>query len=241
MSLEIEHLSQHHSYTSADGLLVAVDSIIFGVRENKLNLLVFEREVEPLAGNWSLIGSFVGKDEDVDMAASRILKDLTGLENVFMEQLHCFGDVHRDPGGRVLSIAYWSLIRIDQNNLQISAKDHRARWVPLNDLPSLVLDHNQMVEKAIRRLREQARFHPVGFELLPTEFTMPQLLKVYQAIFDEQIDDRNFRKKILKSELLIDLKRKDMSTSKKGSFLYSFNEDRYQLLQQKGYHFDFSF
>lgn len=238
---ELENLSQNKSYQSAEGILVAVDSIIFGVRENKLNLLIFEREVEPLAGNWSLIGSFVGKGEDVDKAANRILKDLTGLENIFMEQLHSFGNVHRDPGGRVLSIAYWSLIRIDQNNLKISAKNHRAKWVPLSDLPDLVLDHNQMVEKAIKHLREQARFHPVGFELLPKEFTILQLLKVYEAIFDIQIDDRNFRKKILKAGLLIDLDKKDMSTSKKGSFLYNFNESRYRLLQERGYNFDFSF
>jgi len=241
MAVALENLSKSQSYQSAEGLLVAIDSIIFGVRENKLNLLIFEREVEPLAGNWSLIGSFVGKDEDVDNAANRILKDLTGLENVFMEQLHCFGNVHRDPGARVLSIAYWSFIRIDQNNLQISAKDHRAKWVPLNEVPPLVLDHNQMVEKAIKNLREQARFHPVGFELLPKEFTMPQLLKVYEAIFDVEIDDRNFRKKILKSGLLNDLEKKDKTTSKKGSFLYSFNKMRYKELQEKGFSFEFGF
>ncbi len=241
MTSKLDNSTKNLTYHSAEGILVAVDSIIFGIRDDQLNLLLFEREVEPFAGGWSLIGSFVGKDEDVDKAAKRVLKDLTGLKNIYMEQLHCFGNAARDPGGRVLSIAYWSLIRIDQNNIKISAKNHRASWVPLSELPDLVLDHNQIVETAIKKLREQTRFHPIGFELLPKEFTIPQLLKVYEAILDMQIDDRNFRKKILKSELLIELNKKDMSTSKKGSFLYAFNESRYMQLQQEGYHFDFSF
>ncbi|MEM8568141.1 MAG: NUDIX domain-containing protein [Bacteroidota bacterium] len=241
MKSELKNLSKEQIYPSAEGLLVAVDSIIFGVRDNQLNVLLFEREVEPLAGNWSLVGSFVKKNEDVEKAASRILKTLTGLENLFMEQLYTFGNVNRDPGGRVLSIAYWSLIRIDQNNLKVSVKNHKAKWVPLNKLPKLILDHNEMVKKAIKHLREQARFHPVGFELLPKEFTLVQLKLVYEAIFDVRIDDRNFRKKILNSGLLTGLNKKDMSTSKKGSFLYSLNEERYRLLQQRGYNFDFGF
>ncbi len=241
MALELNKPTKNASYQTAEGILVAVDSVIFGVRESKLNLLVFEREVAPLAGSWSLIGSFVGKDEDVDEAAKRILNDLTGLKDIFMEQLYCFGQVNRDPGGRVLSIVYWSLIRIDQNNLRFSAKNHRTKWVPLNEVSNLVLDHKQMVENAITHLRERARFRPIGFELLPKKFTLSQLKNVYEAIFDTKIDDRNFRKKILNSELLIKLEKKDMSTSKKGSFRYVFNEKRYLLLQKKGYNFDFSF
>ena len=238
---ESKNLTDHRSYQSAEGILVAVDSIIFGVRDGKLNLLIFEREVEPFAGSWSLIGSFVGKNEDVDEAAKRILHDLTGLKDIFMEQLQCFGKANRDPGGRVLSVAYWSLIRIDQNNLSFSAENHEAKWVPLSEVPALVLDHELMVKTAITHLRESARFHPIGFELLPGKFTLSQLKGVYEAIFDTVIDDRNFRKKILNSDLLVKLDKKDMSTSKKGSFLYTFNEKRYQLLQQKGYNFDFSF
>ena len=241
MPRDLENLSQNLSYASADSILIAVDSIIFGVRENKLHLLIFEREVEPLSGNWSLIGSFVDNKEDVDDAARRILKELTGLENIFMEQLHSFGKASRDPGGRVISIAYWSLIRVDQNNLKISAKNHRAKWVPFSEVPALVLDHKLMVEKAITTLRERARFHPIGFELLPKDFTLSQLKGVYEAIFDASIDDRNFRKKMLKSDLLIKLEKKDMSTSKKGSFVYNFNEARYQQLQSSGYYFDFVF
>lgn len=233
--------SEMLKYTTADRIHVAVDSIIFGIRDNRLNLLIFEREVEPFAGNWSLIGSFVRKNEDVDKAAKRVIHELTGLEDIYMEQLHCFGDVNRDSGGRVISIAYWSLIKIDQNNIRLSVDNHKAKWVALENVPALVLDHSDMVKMAIKRLRERTRFHPIGFELLPPEFTLSQLIKVYEAIFNNPLDDRNFRKKILNSGLLIDLKKKDMSTSKKGSFLYCFNQERYQLLQLKGFNFDFNF
>ncbi len=228
-------------YKGDHHILVAVDSIIFGMKDNTLHLLLFKREIDPLAGEWSLIGQFVDKDEDVNFAAKRILKELTGLANIYMEQLHCFGNKDRDPGGRVISIAYWSLIKVDITDLDIRIKDHQAKWIPLKSLPSLVLDHSDMVSKAITRIRERARFYPIGFELLPLEFTIPQLLKVYEAILAIEIDDRNFRKRILKSGLLTKLGKKDMTTSKKGSFLYAFNEKRYKELEKTGFSFDFGF
>lgn len=226
-------------YSNASPILVAVDCIIFGVQNNELKLLVFKREVEPLAGQWSLIGDFIRKDEAVSVAAERVLKELTGLTDIYMEQLHSFGAVDRDLGDRVISIAYWSLIRIDQVHLKFKIENHESEWVPFNQLPPLVLDHNDMIEKAIRTLRERAKFHPIGFELLPSEFTLPQLLMVYQAIYNQEIDDRNFRKKILKSGLLEQLNKKDKSTSKKGSYLYRFNRETYAKLQREGYNFDF--
>lgn len=226
-------------YDHAQPVLAAVDCIVFGVEDNQLKLLVFKREVEPLAGQWSLLGSFLRADEDVGSAAKRVLKELTNLEDIYMEQLHCYGNVDRDPGGRVLSIAYWSLIRVDQNHKEFHIKNHMAKWVPFDQVPELVLDHGKMVSDAIEHLRERARFYPIGFELLPKEFTIPQLLKVYEAIYARNIDDRNFRKKLLKSGLLIQLPKKDKSTSKKGSFLYKFNQKTYEKLQQEGYNFEF--
>ncbi|WP_236025591.1 NUDIX hydrolase [Algoriphagus oliviformis] len=226
-------------YENVRPLLIAVDCIIFGVQDTELKLLIFKREVEPLAGAWSLLGSFVNRDESVDTAAERILFELTGLEDIYMEQLHCYGALDRDPGGRVVSIAYWSLIRVDQNHLEFNVRSHEAKWVSLDKIPDLVLDHRDMVERAIANLREKARFKPVGFELLPEEFTLGQLLKVYEAIFDHPIDSRNFRKKLLNSGLLIPLTKKDKSTSKKGSFLYKFNQETYRQLSQEGYNFGF--
>ena len=163
------------------------------------------------------------------------------MEDLFMRQLHCFGATERDPGGRVVSVAYWSLVKIDQNNIKLSMADHDAQWVDFRHVPELILDHGDMVQMAIQQLRKEALFYPVGFELLPKEFTLRQLLNVYEAIFDVHIDDRNFRKKILRSGLLTDLQKKDKSTSKKGSFLYCFNQDRYQQLLEEGFHFDFGF
>ncbi len=226
------------NYEAALPMLVAIDSIIFSVSQNKLQVLIFKREVEPLAGEWSLIGSFVGDRESVDQAAERVLFELTGLQNIFMKQLHCFGRIERDPGARVLSIAYWSLIKANIADQHFTFNDHQCRWVAIEKLPELVLDHADMVAMAVHNLQERARFYPVGFELLPKTFTLPQLFQVYQAIFSQSIDDRNFRKKILKSGLLIKTGFKDKSTSKKGSFLYQFDQKRYNHLSESGYNFE---
>lgn len=226
-------------YGDVKPLLTAVDCIIFGVQDTKLKLLVFKREVEPFAGSLSLLGRFVKTDEAVAEAAGRILFELTGLENIYMEQLHCFGRVDRDPGGRVVAIGYWSLIRVDQNHLEFNFNSHETTWISIDQISELVLDHSEMAELAISNLRERARFKPIGFELLPEEFTLSQLLKVYEAIFDHPIDDRNFRKKMLKSGLLMPLPKKDKSTSKKGSFLYKFNQETYKKLSKEGYSFGF--
>jgi len=226
-------------YTNATPILVAVDCIIFGVQDNELKLLVFKREVEPLAGQWSLLGAFIEKNESVSVAAQRVLKELTGLTDIYMEQLHTFGDVERDLGDRVISIAYWSLIKIDQIHLDFKIANHESKWIPFNKIPQLVLDHNEMVNLAINTLRDRAKFHPIGFELLPQEFTLPQILMVYEAIYNRKIDDRNFRKKILSSGLLEQLNKKDKSSSKKGSYLYKFNNETYLKLQKEGYNFDF--
>ncbi|MFK7926192.1 MAG: NUDIX domain-containing protein [Bacteroidia bacterium] len=226
-----------NTYANENQLLLAVDCVIFGYREGELKLLIFKREVEPLAGKWSLIGRIVEKKEAIGEAAHKVLRDITGLEKVFLEQLHTFGEVERDPGARVVSSVYWSLIQ-SPTHKQIKIADHEAQWVSFNDIPQLVFDHNDMVEMAIEKLREFARYRPIGFELLPSQFTLPQLLKVYQAIYQRKIDDRNFRKKILASKLLVKLDKKDKSTSKKGAFLYKFDRKKYNLLLKKGYWFE---
>ncbi|MCE7991297.1 MAG: NUDIX hydrolase [Roseivirga sp.] len=232
-------LTPYKDYDSKSKFLFAVDCTVFGVSENRLRLLIFEREVEPLAGEWSLLGSFINRNESTRDAASRILLELTGLDNIYMEQLHCFAEPNRDPGGPVISVAYWSLIKINQNDREFNVDNHKARWVSIDEMPELILDHGEMVTMAIRRLRERAKFYPIGFELVPKEFTLRQLLSVYEAIFDHKIDDRNFRKKILKSGLLTMLDKKDKTTSRKGSYLYEFNKDTYRQLQDKGYNFEF--
>ena len=168
---------------------------------------------------------FVDKNEDLDTAASRILEELTGLENVYMEQVQTFGSVNRDPEERVISVVYFALIRSDYDPESI--KIHNAKWHRLNEIPKLVFDHNEMVESALLQLRRKVKIQPIGFNLLPEKFTLPQLQNMYEAILDEELDKRNFRKKIIRLDILTKLKEKDKTTSKKGAFYFKFNRRKY--------------
>lgn len=218
---------------------VALDCLVFGydISENNLKVLLFQRQVEPFAGQWSLIGGFVNENEDLADGARRVLEKFTGLTDVFLEQLSTFGRAERDPGGRVVSILYWSLIKLDALHHDI-AMAHGARWFDLTRLPNLVLDHREMVKIGNEKLFQYAKTRPIGFELLPEEFTLPQLKQLYDALYGRRIDDRNFRKRILSTNLLVKTDKKDKSTSKKGAFLYRFDTEKYDMLKEQGYHLD---
>jgi 8-oxo-dGTP diphosphatase len=226
-------------YKTYPKILVAVDSIIFGFNENdlELKLLLLKRKFEPAKGEWSLMGGFVNPDESLDDAAKRIVLQLTGLEDVYMEQLYAFGDPERDPGGRIISVAYFSLIKIKEYDREL-VKEHGASWVPLSELPNLIFDHDDMLEKALRKLRIRARTQPIGFELLPEKFTIPQLQRLYEAIYQKPFDKRNFRRKVLAMGLLDKLDEKEKETSKKGAYYYQFNTEKYEELLQKGFNFE---
>jgi ADP-ribose pyrophosphatase YjhB (NUDIX family) len=226
-------------YVQQDKMYVATDCIIFGFDAGKLKLLIFKRRVEPLKGEWSLIGSFVKIDEDVAEAAKRVLTEITGLENVFMEELKTYGKADRDPGFRCISIGQYALIRIEDYDKELVEK-HGAIWYELNEIPNLVLDHNQMVKDALGRLKRKARHQPIGFELLPEKFTIPQLQQLYEAIYQKEHDARNFRKKVLSYNVLIKLEQKDKSSSRRGAFLYKFDNLNYQKLLESGYNFEIS-
>lgn len=223
-------------YAPEEKIYVATDCIIFGFDEGVLKLLVFKRRVEPLKGTMSLIGSFVKPDESAADAAKRVLKEITGLEDIFMEELKSYSEVERDPGARCISIAFYALIRIEESNKALVEK-HGAIWHEVDSLPELVLDHNQMVTDALDRLRQKTKFYPIGVELLSKKFTIPQLQKLYEAIYQRDMDTRNFRKKLLSLKLLIPLDEKDMSGSKKGAYLYKFNYSKYKKLETKGFNF----
>ncbi len=226
-------------YSHHPKLLVAVDSIIFGFNENEhdLKLLLLKRNFQPEEGNWSLMGGFVSTDENLDDAAKRIVTQLTGLNDVYMEQLYTFGDINRDSGGRIISVAYFSLIKINEHDSKL-VKDHGASWVPLSQLPVLIFDHNEMVQKALRKLRIRARTQPIGFELLPQKFTIPQIQRLYEAIYQFPFDKRNFRRKLLAMNLLEKLDEKEKATSRKGAFYYCFNQKKYEELIEHGFNFD---
>lgn len=226
-------------YIQGEKMYVATDCIIFGFDKGNLKLLIFKRRVEPLVGTWSLIGSFVKLKEDVAEAAQRVLKEITGLENVFMEELKTYGAADRDPGFRCISIAQYALIRINDYDRELVEK-HGAHWYDINELPDLVLDHNQMVQDALARLRRKARYKPLGFELLPEKFTIPQLQQLYEAIYQKALDPRNFRKKVLSLNVLEKLDEKDKTTSRRGAFLYKFNYENYQKLLKDGFNFEIS-
>lgn len=218
---------------------VSIDSLVFGydVNDNLLKVLLFQRKIDPFAGSWSLIGGFVEEEEDLLNAAKRVLKNFTGLSGVFLEQLKTFGKAQRDPGGRVVSVLYWSLIKLDELNRD-TANANGAKWFGLDELPDIVLDHSQMLTLGRQRLVQKAITHPIGLELLPEQFTLPQLKQLYDAIYERNIDDRNFRKKILSTDILIKTEKKDKSTSKKGAWLYQFDMDRYHELNLNGYYLD---
>ncbi len=216
---------------------MAVDCIIFGYDSEGLKLLLFKRQVEPFRNEWSVVGSFVRPEESVDAAATRVLEEYTGLSGIFMEPLACYGDVERDPGARVISQAYFALIRLGEEEFQ-TVETHQAHWFDLHSIPHLILDHNRMVDEALEKLRRKAVYRPVGFELLPEKFTIPQLQDLYEHIFQKNFDRRNFRKKILSMNILDKLDQKDKSSSRKGAFLYRFNQERYKAMAEKGFDFE---
>jgi 8-oxo-dGTP diphosphatase len=214
-------------YSNQARVLVAVDSIIFGFDGSDYKILLIQRGFAPEKEKWSLMGGFVQMNESVDEAANRILKQLTGLEDVYLEQLHVFGKPDRDPIERVVAIAYVALIDIQKYQQQIN-DDFHARWFLIKDLPKLIFDHEDMVKTALERLRYKAAFHPILFELLPEKFTLPQLQAMYEGLYDTKIDKRNFSRKILSTSLLKKEKEKDKSSSKKGAFFYSLDEEYYK-------------
>ena len=210
---------------------VAVDCIILGFNNKELNVLLYKRSFEPMKGQWSLMGGFVKSGESVDEAASRVL-----TEHLFMEQIGAYGDVSRDLGERVISVAYYSLVNMNDFSPEI-LENHNATWTKISELPDLIFDHNQMITDTLARLRRKAATRPVGFNLLPEKFTLPQLQNLYEAIYQTQLDKRNFRKKLNAMDILEKLDEKDKKGSKRGAFYYMFNKEKYDHLLEQGFYF----
>lgn len=204
----------------------AVDCIIFGYDGQDLKLLVIKRSFEPFKGKWSLVGGFLDDDESAEAAAVRVLKGLTGLDGLYMEQLHCFSEPKRGGAERIISVAFFALIDIQKYNQQINEEYHPA-WFSINQLPELIFDHSAIVELAKEKLRYKAALHPLLFELLPDKFTMPQLQSLYEAVYNMEFDKGNFNRKLMSTKLLEKLEDKDMLNSKKGAFYYTVNLKKY--------------
>lgn len=223
-------------YKLHDRMLIAVDCIILGFDGKDLKALLVKRGFEPGFGRWSLMGGFVKKDESVDAAAFRILEVLTGITDIYLEQLYTFGEVDRDPGGRVVSVAYFALINIDDYSAELM-EEHDARWFDTRRIPAMIFDHKKMIVLAKERLRQKAANHPIGFELLPEKFTLPQLQNLYEAIYEISFDKRNFSRKILALHILKKLEEKEKLFSKKGAFYYMFDYEKYKKLDQEALKF----
>jgi len=213
-------------YSQQTRILLAVDCIVVGYDGQELKLLVIQRSFEPFKGKWSLVGGFVQESESAEDAAVRVLKNLTGLDGLYMEQLHTFSSPGRDTVERTASVAFFTLIDIQKYTQQLS-DDYHPAWFPINNLPDLIFDHNKMVELAKEKLRYKAALHPLVFELLPAKFTLPQLQHLYECLYNKEFDKGNFTRKVISTKLLVKLKDKDKLSSKKGAFYYKVDAKKY--------------
>ena len=213
-------------YSGVQKAFVSVDIIVFGFENSKLKLLLGKRRMDPGRGEWSLYGGFVGAEESVDEAAHRVLFELTGLRDLYMKQVHTFGAVDRDPGERVISVAYCALINVKDYDHRL-LEEHGVQWVELDKMPQLYSDHSDMVKRAITLLRRRINTEPLSFNLLPDLFTLTQLQHVYEAVLGEEIDKRNFRKRIKSIDFIEKTELIDKLTSKRGAALYRFNRRMY--------------
>ena len=218
---------------------LAVDCVVFGVDEpNNLKIMLIRRRLPPFQHQWALPGGFVRIDESVDAAARRELQEETGLQEVFLEQLYTFGDIDRDPRERVVTVAYYALVNLKEYPIQAATDASEAAWFSISQLPPLAFDHHQIVAMAIARLKGKVRYEPIGFELLPKKFTLSQLQTLYETVLGIPLDKRNFRKKILKMGLLIELNETQTDVAHRAARLYQFDELTYRQLKEKGFNFE---
>ncbi len=216
---------------------VTTDCVIFSFNGTQLQVLLIERGIEPFKGRWALPGGFVRIEESAEECARRELREETGVTNCFMEQLQAFSAVDRDPRERVITIAYYALVK--QQEVQGGDDAARARWVAIDDVPPLAFDHDHILRVALARLRQAIHFKPIGFELLPEQFTMRQLQQLYEAILDVHFDRRHFHKKMMHLGLLTATDATIRQSPKRDAILYSFNADNYNTLKQNGFRLEF--
>lgn len=217
---------------------VTVDCVVFGLDDADLKVLLIERDREPFAGRWALPGGFVEPDETLEQAALRELAEETGVSRVYLEQLYSFGDPGRDPRDRVITVAYYALVR-RLDHAPRAASDARAvGWFPASRCPPLAFDHREIVAMARQRLQAKVRWQPVGFELLPRKFTLSQIQRVYEAVLERPLDKRNFRKKLLGTGVLSELQEVQRDVAHRAARLYQFDEKKYRRLIKQGFHFE---
>lgn len=216
---------------------VTTDCVIFGFDGTKLQVLLIERGIEPYKGKWAFPGGFLNPDETAEEGALRELQEETGLTGAYIEQFHTFTNPDRDPRERVITIAYYALVKIQEVKGGDDAA--RAKWFGLDEVPQLAFDHDMILREALSRLRERIHFKPIGFELLPEKFTMKELQSLYEAILDVKFERRNFAKKMLHYELVTQLDETVWPTAKREAFLFSFSKENYEQFKKKGFQLEF--
>jgi len=226
-----------HTYQYPRAALT-VDCVVFGFDESELKVLLIERALEPFKGKWALPGGFVRVDEPLDEAARRELEEEAGLKQVFLEQLYTFGNVERDPRERVVSVAYYALVKLSAHETKAATDAADARWFPVSKVPKLAFDHAEILATALARLKAKVRYQPIGFELLPPKFTLSQLQHLYEAVLGVGLDKRNFRKKVLSFGLLVPLNETQMVGRHRPAQLFCFDADKYERLKRKGMLFE---
>ncbi len=217
---------------------LTVDCVVFGLDESDLKVLLIQRDLPPFEGRWALPGGFVRLDETLEEAARRELHEETGIENVFLEQLYTVGDLHRDPRERVVTVAYYALVKLTDHQVQAATDARNAAWFAVDDVPPLAFDHAKILTLAHERLRGKVRYQPIGFELLPAKFTLRQIQHLYEVVLDRPLDKRNFRKKILGMDILVELDEVETDVAHRAARLYKFERRKYQRLTKQGFNFE---
>src|SRR5688500_16352073 len=217
---------------------LTVDCAVFGLDDEDLKVLLIQRGLAPFEGTWALPGGFVRVDETLEEAARRELEEETGLRQVFLEQLYTFGDVERDPRERVVSVAYYALVKLSDHDVHAATDARDAAWFGVHDVPSLAFDHAAILQVALERLRGKLRYQPIGFELLPKKFTLSQLQHLYELVLERELDKRNFRKRVLAMDLLIETDEVQQDVAHRAARLYRFDERKYRRLARTGFNFE---
>lgn len=216
----------------SDGIIgISVDCVIFGFDENELKVLLIKSDMAKFENKWTLLGDLVNNHEDLDEAAYRILKERTGMDDVYLEQVKAFGQVGRHPAARVVTIAYCSLINIQHHKLGI--QDNELHWHRVNMLADMAFDHKQILDACNEWLQKRIQEHPLGFSLLPKKFSLRELQNLYEAILDVKLDRRNFRKKFFSMDLLEDTHELESNVPHRPGKLYRFNYEKYKKKERR--------
>ena len=215
-----------------------MDCVVFGLDDDELKVMLIQRGQAPFEGSWALPGGFVHLDETLEEAARRELQEETGLNKVFLEQLYTFGAVDRDPRERVVSVAYYALVKLSVHRVQASTDAREAAWFGVHDIPTLAFDHANILEMGLERLRNKLRYEPIGFELLPKKFTLSQLQHLYEMVLERELDKRNFRKRVLAMDLLTETDEVQKDVAHRAARLYRFDERKCRRLAKAGFHFE---